>query len=238
MAEDIAKLRALAAPLLTDRPSDALASYFALEHDIRRTKLVVRTDAQRRAVAFAAVCQTGLDLFRPLVVMRGDDSAALQDAVHEALAPRRQYLFNAPPTLKPDLEAVAVLNGESLNAIYTLGSNDFKPIVNILVQTSHTPDGLLRASIKARDGSNAAEAGTSWISSRYAEVFVQVAAGARNRGLGKSVVSAVSAQVIEMQRTPLYVAGVDNTVSRRLAERLGYRDTGAFELSGALSRRD
>lgn len=168
--------------------------------------------------------------------MRGDDSFALQDALREALTPRRQYLFNALPVMRPDLAAVAHLHGEATNAIYTVSTADFKPVVNVLVQTSTTPDGLLRASIRARDGANAAEAGTSWMSSKYAEMFVKVVEGARNLGLGKSVVSAVTAKVLEMNRTPLYVAGADNAPSRRLAERLGFRDTGAFELSGALSR--
>jgi GNAT superfamily N-acetyltransferase len=233
---DISAQRTAIKPLLSDRPADAVAAYFALEHDPRRTKIFTRADAHRRVVAFVAVCQTGLDLFRPLVVMRSDDTAALQEALREALAPRRQYLFNAPPALKPDLEQVVSLSGEAINAIYTLDTADFKPVVNILVQTSRTPDGLLRATVKARDGSNAAEAGTSWQSSKYAEVFVQVVEGARGRGLGKSVVSAVSASVLELRRTPLYVTGTNNAASRRLAERLGYHDTGSFELSGAMSR--
>lgn len=235
MAADLARNRALAAQLLSDRPADAVASYFALEHDAKRTKLHVCTGDQGRAAAFVAVCQTGLDLFRPLVVMRGDDSAALRAALREALQQRRQYLFNAPPAAQPDLAAVCDLHGESTNAIFTLDAASFAPVVNILVQTSRTPDGLLRASIRARDGSNAAEAGTSWISSRYAEIFVSVMAGARNRGLGKSVVSAVSAQVLEIRRTPLYVTARANTASIRLAERLGYVATGSFEVSGALT---
>lgn len=238
MAEDIARLRPLAAQLLTGSPADALTAYFALEHDARRTRLVVRTDARRRALAFVAVCQTGLDLFRPLVVMRGDDSDALQAALRDSLVARRQYLFNAQPSARPDLEAVCELHGEVVNAIYTLSAADFKPVVNVLVQTSTTPDGLLRATIRARDGSNAAEAGVSWMSSKYAEVFVNVVEGARNRGLGKSVVSAVSAQVLEMGRTPLYIVHRSNEASHRLAQRLGYRDTGTFELSGAMSRRE
>jgi hypothetical protein len=237
MAVDIVRNRALAAQLLTDRPADAVATYFALEHDAKRTRLFVHATPQRRALAFVAVCQTGLDLFRPLVVLRADDSAALRGLLREALAPRRQYLFNAPPSAQPDLVAECDLNGESTNAIYTLDVGDFKPVVNVLVQTSRTPDGLLRASIKARDGSNAAEAGTSWISARYAEVFVSVLEGARGRGLGTSVVSAVSAQILELRRTPLYVADTSNAASKRLAQRLGYADTGAFELSGALSRK-
>ncbi len=237
MADDIAGRRALAAQLLTPGPADALTWYFALEHDPRRTRLHVHADASGRPLAFVAVCQTGLDLFRPLVVVRGDDSSTLRQILRDALAPKRQYLFNARPSARPDLEAVCQLHGEAINAIYTLSAADFAPVVNILVQTSRTPDGLLRATIRARDGSNVAEAGTAWISSRYAEVFVHVVEAARGRGLGKSVVSTISAQVLEMGRTPLYVVGQGNIASIRLAERLGYRDTGARELSGALSLR-
>lgn len=238
MADDLSKLtaqRMLLAALLTPKPVDAVAWYFALEHEARRTKLYVKNDAQGRVIAFAAVCQTGLDLFRPLVVMRGDDSVALRAVLKEALQARRQYLFNILPSSKPDLEAVAELHGEAVHAIYTLDNNDFKPVVNIMVQTSKTPDGLLRAVIKTRDGDNAAEAGTSWISSRYAEMYVKVLEAARNRGLGKSVVSAVSAQVLGAGRTPLYIVDPDNIASIKLAERLGYRNTNSFEISGALT---
>ena len=87
----------------------------------------------------------------------------------------------------------------------------------------------------ARDGSNAAEAGTGWISSRYAEVYVQVADAVRNRGLGRSVVSAISAQILDLNRTPVYITAQDNVPSQRLAQRLGYADTGNWELSGAMN---
>lgn len=228
--------RAAIADLLTETPADALASYFALEHDPRRARLFVRADGAGRVTAFVAVCQTGMDLFRPLIVARGDDSAALRDALREALAPGRQYLFSIPPSARPDLEAVARLHGEIMVETFALRRADFRPVVNILVQTSRTPDGQLRASIPARGEGLAAEAGTSWISSRYAEVFVSVAESLRGRGLGKSVVSAVSAQVMETGRTPLYMAAVDNEPSRRLALALGYHNTGARELTGACAR--
>ena len=226
--------RTLIAPLLSAEPVDALTSYFALEHDARRTKIVARTGAGGRAIAFVAVCQTGIDLFRPMVVMRGDDPAALHDALREALAPGRQYLFSAPVTLRPDIERVAILYGETTNKIYTLNRGDFKPVVNILVQTSRTPDGLLRASIAPRDGTNAAESGTTWISTRYAEVYVRVNDAVRNRGLGRSVVSAVTSQILERNCIPLYSAAEDNLPSQRVALALGYHDTGGWELSGAL----
>jgi hypothetical protein len=229
--------RTLIAPLLTSQPVDALAWYFTLEHDSRRTKIVARTGADGRAIAFVAVCQTGIDLFRPMVVLRGDDSVALKDALREALSPGRQYLFSAPVTLRPELDQLAFLYGETTNKIYILNQADFKPVMNIMVQTGHTPDGLLRASIPARDHTNAAEAGTTWISSKYAEVYVRVAEAVRNRGLGKSVVSAISAQILGKNLIPLYSAALDNVASQHVALGLGYHDTGAWELSGALGLR-
>ena len=233
----LAQQRTSAAMLLTNKPSDALASYFALEHDARRTKLTTCDDERGHTLAFVAVCQTGIDLFRPLVVVRGDDAEAVQEALKAALTPRRQYLFSAPVTLRPELDVACDLNSEQVNHVFTLSKSDLQPIVNILVQTSRTPDGQLRAFIRARDGSNAAEAGTSWISSKYAEVYVSVAEGARGRGLGKSVVSAISNQVLSVNKMPIYVTGANNLASRKLAERLGYRDTGAMELTGAMGLR-
>jgi hypothetical protein len=225
-----------AAQLLTHAPADALTSYFALEHDARRTKIHLRTDSRGRTLAFVCVCQTGIDLFRPLVVMRGPDSNALQDVLREALVPNRQYLFSASPNIQPDLAALCTISGESINAIYTLSRTAFRPVTNILVVGSKTPDRMLRASIAARNGGNAAEAGTSWLSSRFGEVYVQVLEGARGRGLGKSVVSAVSNDLLALNLTPLYITRTENKPSRALAERVGYQDTGTFEFSGACMR--
>jgi GNAT superfamily N-acetyltransferase len=230
--------RSLVARMLSASPVDAVASYFALEHDPKRTRLTVRTDTAGRAIAFVAVCQTGLDLFRPLVIFRGEDDSALQDATREALQPRRNYLFNALPSLRPVLESVVTFQSEGIQSLYTLNRADFQPIVNILVQNSRTPDGQLRATVKTREGNTAAEAGTAWISSRYAEVFVSVIDGARGRGLGKSVVSAVCSAVLQMNRTPLYIVDPDNFASVRLAQRLGFHNTSAHELSGAVTLRD
>ena len=230
--------RSLVARMLTQSPADAVAAYFALEHDPKRTRLTLRMDSTGRAIAFVAVCQTGLDLFRPLVIFRGEDDSALQDATREALQPRRNYLFNTLPSLRPVLEKVVVFQSDAVHSIYALNSADFHPIVNILVQNSRTPDGQLRASVKTREGGNAAEAGTSWISARFAEVFVNVIDGARGRGLGKSVVSAVCAAALQMNRTPLYVVDPENVASVRLAQRLGFRNTGTHEVSGAVTLRD
>ena len=121
------------------------------------------------------------------------------------------------------------------NNVFALSAMNFEPIVNVMMQSSETPDKQLRAVIKTRENTNAAEAGTSWISKLYAEVFVSVIAAVRRRGLGKSCVSKVCEMVFDQQKTPIYVTAQDNVASRKLAERLGFKDTGAHELAGALS---
>jgi len=234
MSEPLSAQRALARQLLTPDPADAVSWYFALEHDAQRTRLHVLAEPGGRPLAFVAVCQTGLDLFRPFVVMQGKDEAALRKALVAALTPGRNYLFSAQPSVRPLLAAVCDLEGEQLNAIYALRAADFQPVVNILVQTSQTPDGMIRAAIRARDSTIVAEAGTTWISTRYAEVFVRVAESARGRGLGKSVVSAICGRLLASGQTPLYIVSPDNRASVGLAERLGFCETQAYELSGVL----
>jgi len=167
--------------------------------------------------------------------MRVEDAAALREALRIALAPGRRYLFSVQPSIRPMLAELCDIDSEQLGAIYTLSAANFQPVVNVLVQTSSTSDGMLRATIRARDGSVVAEAGTSWISTRYAEVFVRVVESMRGRGLGKSVVSAVCSQLLGSGQTPLYIVAQDNHPSVGLAERLGFRMTGAYELSGVLS---
>ncbi len=236
LVTDLSTARRIVAPTLPHDPPHALRYYFALEHDPRRTRLFVHLDARGQPAAFVAVCQTGLDLFRPLVVLHGD-ARGLDDALAAALLPGRPYLVSAQLEHHDWLRARAHSAELERCRVLFLTRERFQPVVNILVQISQTPDGLPRATIHSRDGETVAEAGVSWMSSRYAEVFVQVAEAARGRGLGKSVVSAVSARVLEMGRTPLYVSPEQNAASLALAQRLGYVDSGARELNGSLVAR-
>jgi RimJ/RimL family protein N-acetyltransferase len=227
-------LRAAIADTLTDTPADALTRYFALEHDPRRVKLFARQNARGKVFAFVAVCQTGIDLFRPFVALRGEDGTAVRELLRESLAPNRSYLFSIQPKLRPDLEAECAVNNAEQNRIYTLSRADFRPIMNLMTQTSRTPDGLFRAVVRGQQDVIAAEAGVSWISSRYAEIFVRVEPSVRGRGLGKSVVSAVAHMALDAGRIPLYMTAEDNTASQKLAERLGFVNTGGHEVSGNL----
>lgn len=233
---DISQLRPTIASAMQwpSTPEYAKLSYFVMSHDVRKTKLFTASNAAHRIDTVLAHCQTGMDLFRPLVVAYGDDSARLQELLRQALMRGRQYLFSITPRLRLDLESVATIYSPTLGLIYALQTADLHPVPNVLAQMIRTPDGKPRAIIRARDESPAAEAGVNWMSAHFAEVFVRVDERVRGRGLGKSVVSALSTHLLEMGRTPIYITAADNVASQRLAERLGYRDTGTRELSGIL----
>ena len=227
-------LRSSVAPLLSARPGDAVAAYYALEHDSRRVRLFVEPGVGPPC-AFAAVCQTGLDLFRPLIVMRGDGEP-LRRALAQALAPGRPYLFSAPMGARDDILAVAIVRAAQAHAVYVLETGALVPVMNVLTVVSRTPDGQIRAAIRGRDGEPVAEAGTSWLGKGYAEVYVRVREGARGRGLGKSVVSAVCVEALALGRAPIFVTAQDNAPAQGVARHLGFRDTRVIEWSGSLSR--
>jgi predicted GNAT family acetyltransferase len=89
-------------------------------------------------------------------------------------------------------------------------------------------DGTPRCVISSGDLRSIA--GVNWLSPAFAEIYVHTDAAARQRGWGESVVSAVTQAVLESGRTPLYLVEAENDVSRALAEKLGYVDTGARQV--------
>ena len=93
------------APLLREHsPEDALAAYYALHHSETRTTLTVHRDAER-AEGFIAVCQTGFDLFQPLVVLRAPTSEIAVWLLRNGLSPLRSYNVIVPLALAPVVEA-------------------------------------------------------------------------------------------------------------------------------------
>jgi predicted GNAT family acetyltransferase len=61
-------------------------------------------------------------------------------------------------------------------------------------------------------------------------VFTESAA--RDRGWGKSVVSALVSELLKSGRMPLYVVNEQNTASINLATSIGFVDTGTREYAG------
>jgi L-amino acid N-acyltransferase YncA len=119
----------------------------------------------------------------------------------------------------------------SLSHIYILDPARFQPIINVLVQRVESPDGAPLFQIESQ-GKLAAMAGTNWRSPTFAEVFVYVHPQSRGRGWGSSVVSACTSALLEERLRPLYLVEGTNQASIRIAEGLGYVDTGLREFSG------
>lgn len=225
------KRRAIRPLLSSTDPADALTSYYALWHDPRRTQLTLHRDAQDRVAGFVAVCQTGADLFRSLVTLRAQDEAIVGELLRAALAPHRPYQVVVPVTLASAVRTHMVLSRTHLLHIYRLDPARFQPIVNVLVQRVTSADGNPRFQIESQN-QLVAMSGVNWRSPTFAEVFVYVHPQGRGRGWGKSVVSACTASLLEERLRPLYMAEKDNQASIRIAEGLGYVDTGLRQFVG------
>lgn len=221
--------RQLGSLLNLHSPADALAAYYALSYDDKRVQLTVEQDKEGRAIGFVAVCQTGLDLFRPLVVLRADLPATAIALLHKALVPGRPYYIIAPLELTPALNAVMDIEERDVNHIYEARRSSFKPIANVLVVGSRDAQHKPRFVIRSATGAVIAEAGLNWQSDEFAEVYVNVQPAARGRGWGKSVVSACTSYLLGAGLRPLYITSANNLPAVRLCQALGYKDTGARE---------
>lgn len=230
--QDQENLRLKARSLLRlTEPSDALAVYYALYHDPRRTTLYVHQDAAGRAGGFVAVCQTGQRLFVPTVVLRAADDHTAIELLRQALVPGRPYYVVTTPALRQAVAEVVSIEQPEINRIYRLDLSRFQISINVLVVAEPGSGDLPRFVIRSQ-GELAAEAGLNWASSHFAEVFVRTMPEAQRRGWGRSVLTACSLWVVRSARQPLYVADEGNTASIALAETTGYVDTGAREFAG------
>ncbi len=122
-----------------------------------------------------------------------------------------------------------------LPRIYRYAPEKYQPEINVMVVTSSGADGLPHCEIRAADRSGAV-AGINWQSPRYAEVYVYTDPAVRGRGWGKSVVRALVGLILNSGRLPLYVVAESNEYSIRLAEAVGFEDTGHREFVGQAVR--
>ncbi|MBN1642432.1 MAG: GNAT family N-acetyltransferase [Anaerolineae bacterium] len=222
-------IRALVAP--TD-PADAMTAYYALEHPAARVQLTLHRTPSGRVDGFVAVCQTGRELFVPLVVMRGPH-AALVELLQHALLPGRQYLVVVPLYLRGAVEdALDVVSGQ-INVIHTLVPGMFRPVLNVMVQPGQT---RYRYEIWVQAHVVAA-AGVNWRTDAVADVYAYTAGDYQGRGWGRAVGAACVQDLLSDGLLPLYTAGEANAASRALAEALGFRDSGAREFECRASMR-
>jgi GNAT superfamily N-acetyltransferase len=213
-------------------PRDALAVYYALYHDPGRTQLQLHSDAAGRIDGLVAVCQTGFNLFQPTVVLRASEAEVAVELLRQALQPGRPYYVVTTPTLGLVVRAVVHLEREEFSRIYRFDPRRYQPEINVLVQPARAADGSPKFVIRSQ-GEVAAEAGVNWRSPHFAELFVRTQPRARGRGWGRAVVAACAITLIQSGVQPLYMVAEGNEVSLRLAESVGFVDTGAHEFAGA-----
>jgi GNAT superfamily N-acetyltransferase len=230
------KRRALRPLLSPGDPADALASYYGLWHDPRRTQLTLHYDEGHRIDGFLVVAQTGADLFRPLVTFHATSQEVGRSLLRSALQANRPYHVIVPVTLAAAVREEMEVTRSSLAHIYRLDPGRFQPVINVLVQRADAPDSMPRFQIESQ-GQMMALAGVNWRSPTFAEIFVYVHPRGRGRGWGKSVVSACTAALLEDRVRPLYTVEEGNEASAHIAEGLGYVDTGLRQFVGEGSKK-
>jgi hypothetical protein len=167
-----------------------------------------------------AVCQTGRDLFVPLVVVRAP-ATTISTLLRKALMPGRPYTIVVPLELRTVLDGVVRFEQQRINRVYVLEPASYRPVINVLVQPGQAE---FRHEIRVRDQVVAA-AGANWRTDQMADMYVEVVSDFQGRGWGKAVGSACAQSLLSSHLLPLYTVSGDNLASRRLAEGLGFRDS-------------
>jgi ribosomal protein S18 acetylase RimI-like enzyme len=219
-------------PLLNEHsPADALASYYAFSHPADRTEIFGHhSDELGRTDGFLVRARTGMDLFRPLVTFRADGEVVAQALFQAGLPPQRPVYLVAPESLGNWAAKHLTLTEIELHRIYRFDPDRYRPEINVLLVSGTSPDGTPRFEIRSAGNKAGELAGVNWQSERFAEVYVHTDPAVRGRGWGKSVVSALARQLLQSGRAPLYVVAQSNEYSIRLAEAVGFIDTGYREL--------
>jgi RimJ/RimL family protein N-acetyltransferase len=226
-SQDIAAQRERIRPLLAPAdPADAMAAYYALQYDERRVQLTLHALPGGQVDGFAAVCQTGYDLFVPLVLLRAPPEA-IDDLLCRALRPGRPYRLIAPTSARASIERMMVLDRLQVNSIYRLDSAAHRPVINVMVQPG---EGPYRFEIRSQDGQAVSAAGVNWHSERLAEMYVYTEPEYQGRGWARAVGAACVRALLEEGLVPIYVVAQQNRASRHVALALGFRETGAQEL--------
>lgn len=233
---DIAVKRTYVQSMLsTHSPADALASYYALHHNPDRTSLFLHENESGQTDGFLVRAHTGMDLFTPTVTMRAKSDQAAATLFRIGLISNRPYYVLLPP----ELEAVAAheleITALAKLHVYCLESKNFRHIINALVQPNTDLNGLLRFEIRSKERA-LSSARVIWQSQYFAEISVSTVPEARRRGWGRSVVSALANELVQMGIQPIYVTTEDNPGSIRIAQAVGFVDTGARIFSGSATR--
>ncbi len=242
----LAERRQAIQSLLNERDvADATAVYFALYHPDERTRIVTWPASSGNANGYICIARTGIDLFRPLVTMRFPTMSGRADVdlgssmtlIDEAIPIGSNIILSAPVKYRPLLTASFEIQTEQTLKLFQLDRERFKPLINVLVTKSAAHNNLPRYTIRqtaqkdSNDGGEImASSGLNWQSARFAEIYVHTKSSHRRQGYGQSVVSRLVQDVLEYGRTPIYAVSVSNEPSVKLAQSIGFVDTGVEEI--------
>lgn len=222
--------------LLDDqRAADALAYYYAFVHDAERTELLIEPDNPEPAQGFLVQARTGQDLFRPLVTLRAETRDIAEALLQRGLVAGRPYYLTVPEALSgwvlPSVQASEL----ELLWLYQLDIARYTPQMNVMVQIGKSAEGWPRCVVESQ-GVTYSTAGVNWMTARFAELYVYTEPVARGKGWGKAVVNVLCGLLLRAGKTPLYAVDQHNEYSIRLAEHVGFVDTGARELACSVVR--
>jgi hypothetical protein len=220
---------------LLDRRSaaDATAAYYALHHPSSKVKLFGYY-TNGKPSGFLTVANTGLDLFRPVVVPFAAQPFPMIALIREGLGSGRPALVHLPADQVGWVEGVLEMDEARTFELMRLSPQEFEPLINVLVVEALTPTGWPRYEIRSRDTVVAA-AGLNWMGEYFAEVYLEVQPEARERRLGESVLAAIVSRLLSERRLPVYLIEVDDNEAQLEASTLGFRPTGIRTVIGSAS---
>ena len=221
--------------LSTHSPADALASYYALHHNPERTSLFLHENESGQTDGFLVRAHPGMDLFTPTVTMRAKSDQAATTLFRMGLISNRPYYLLLPPELEAVASRELEMTALAKLHVYCLESKDFQHIINALVQPHTGANGLLGFVIRSK-GRTLSSARVIWQSQYFAEISVSTVPEARGRGWGRSVVAALVNELVHRRIRHIYVTTEYNPWSIRVAQTVGFVDTGTRIFSGSATR--
>ena len=227
----LASERGQLAGLLAPRSAaDAMAAYYALDHPSERVKLYANYLRDAKPNSFLVLAQTGLDLFRPLVVPFAGQGENLKELLRAALKPGQPVLIDLPIGQRSAAEEVVQLSDVREAEILRLDPSLFVPQINVLVLESRTPDGWPRFEIHSGELLQAA-AGLNWSGDHFAEVYVEAMPAAVARGFRSAVLGVIAGHLLGEQKIALYRAWDEDINAKSDALNLGFQRTGTRSIS-------
>ena len=130
-------------------PADAPTAYYALFHDPARSALFTHAGEKGRVTGFVAVCQTGVDLFRPLLTLQCPDAESAAALLGQALKAGRPYILFARVNQLPLVSDVLRLDNHRILHILRLDPRRFQPVINVLARSETAHDGTPRCVIES-----------------------------------------------------------------------------------------